>query len=101
MVTMGVKKIDWSDRKIINTDEFDGFRISDYDPDATPRKLPYPTGTTTSTPTFLTPRPSSSSTISQANLFKRGIKRDKDHYPKLRDEKNWDEDYFYRPFPQL
>ena len=90
------KRVDWTDETIITEDEWDEYRVSDYDPDITKAQAALASmavqnniGTTTSgkpPPVITTNRPSN-----LVNDFKKGVKRDKSHYHEFKDEGKWDE----------
>lgn len=82
----GLKVVDWNDNLLVNTDQFDEFRLSIYNPDV----LPTPPVRPARKPASVDVR----NKIKPQNLaqeFRKGIKRDKGHYNVLRDEKQWDE----------
>jgi hypothetical protein len=87
VVSTGNRDVDWRDPSI-TTDLFDEYRIAIYDPN-----LPVRSTTTQSTvagnqqPSNATFQSTSRSATAE---FRKGIKRDKSHYSKLKDEKNWD-----------
>jgi hypothetical protein len=83
-VDLGKRNIDWSDLLLISEDEWDEYRVADYQDPALAARVPSnlpPRGTTSST----------RSVASAATEFRKGIKRDKSHYTVLKDEKQWDE----------
>ena len=92
LVSEDRKKVDWDDPSYVNSEMFDEFRVTAYDPDVPIRTIPR---SSTSLKGLL-PRVTSSggskspAQRTQAEEFRRGIKRDKAHYEALRDEKQWD-----------
>ena len=87
-LTHGIEQVDWEDENIVNGDDFDSFRISEYDPQG---------------PTNPNPKTSNIQGVSQNNNnnprndikslaaeFRKGVKRDKSAYTVLKDERNWD-----------
>ena len=83
----GISSVDWMDDELINADTWDEFCVSGYDPDALSCPSIIPPRSS------IAPRPAAAACpiVSPAAEFKRGIKRDKAHYIKLKDEKQWNE----------
>ena len=85
MSNLGIRKVDWNDPSIVNYDDFNDFRVTVYNPDQSLRQ----------TVSRLSKNPSSSvpssNRIDTVQDFRKGIKRDKSHYAKLRDERFWDD----------
>ena len=80
-----VNTVDWDDRSTVNDASFLEFRVGIYDPDLPPppRNLTQNTRTNTTNPI--------TSKHSLASEFRKSMKRDKNHYKILSDEKIWDE----------
>ena len=90
LVEHNLRRIDWLDTTMINSDAFDEYRVGTYDPNA-PIK-PSSGLTNVSNPTTSSASPTSSKYArTPADDFRRGVKRDKGHYNELKDEKQWDE----------
>jgi hypothetical protein len=83
----GLRSVDWMDTAMVTEDEWDDYRIAVYSPGG-PTSVP---PTVTSTGGSSVSQSGGSRTTSEAENFKRGIKRDKSHYSVLSDEKQWDD----------
>ena len=85
MSNLGIRKVDWDDPSIVNYDDFNDFRVTAYNPDQSLRQTVsrLSKNTSSSVP--------SSNRIDTVQDFRKGIKRDKSHYAKLRDERFWDD----------
>ena len=88
--THNLKRVDWDDPLLVTREGFDEFRTGVYDPNNSLRKsdsnVPGPRaslqGQTKSSPIR---------SYDPVSDFRRGIKRDKAHYIRIKDEKQWDE----------
>ena len=84
--THGTDQINWEDTTIVNSDNFDTFRITEYDPQ----------GPTNPNSEIVNEKGVSknnnfrSDNKSLAAEFRKGVKRDKSAYTVLKDERNWD-----------
>ena len=88
LVSEGRKKVDWDNPSYVNSEEFDEFRVTTYDPDVPIRAIPR---SSTSSKGSLPRVTSAGGTMSltpqtPADEFLQSIKRDKTHYKVLRDE---------------
>ena len=88
--TNDLKRVDWDDPLLVTREGFDEFRTGVYDPNNSLRK----SDSNVSGPRASLQGQTKSSPIRSydpVSDFRRGIKRDKAHYIRIKDEKQWDE----------
>mgnify|MGYP003326603853 CR=1 FL=1 len=87
-----MKRINWKGASYVSEDEFDNYRVSEYDPNATRSSLGSSASANPSpVPSYHQASPANHPAWSLAREFKKGIKQDKSHYRELKDEGYWDE----------
>ena len=78
--------IDWKDKSIVDSDEFDNFRVTKYDLDAPTN----PKSNSASSTYDINPQNIPiKSPKSLAAIFRKGVKREKSAYAVLKDEQVW------------
>ena len=86
MQKYNLSNIDWKDGSIVDSDEFDNFRVTIYDPEApTNPKNTSPSSTNAVNLRGIPVKPP----MSLAAEFRRGVKREKSAYAVLKDERAW------------
>jgi hypothetical protein len=86
-----LRRVDWLDKAMINSDTFDEYRVGIYDPNAPIKALFGSTNISNPTTSSASSSTPSKYARTPADDFRRGVKRDKGHYTELKDEKQWDE----------
>jgi hypothetical protein len=86
----GMRRVDWLDNLSVNEDEWDEFRVSDYNPPGMPTSPSSRLPSTSNSSNTGTTQPGRTPP-SAASEFRRGIKRNKSDYNTLKDEKQWDD----------
>jgi hypothetical protein len=91
LVEHNIRRIDRLDTTMINSEYFDEYCVSTYDPNAPIKSSSGLTGASNPTTSSASPSTSSKYARTPADDCRRVFKRDKGHYNKIKDEKQWDE----------
>jgi hypothetical protein len=91
LVEHKMRRIDRLDTTMINSESFDEYRVSTYDPNAPIKSSSGLTGASNPTTSSASPSTSSKYARTPVDDCRRIFKRDKGHYNEIKDEKQWDE----------